>query len=165
MNDAPAIIDALAESFPPVTLEEMDSVKLLNRLDTKYVTDASTLAALLEDARAAGYRALETSGSRISPYTTVYYDTAGLKMYLDHHNKRLVRQKVRTRVYENSGDAFLEIRAQLDRARRVFGEFFQPLLRRDAEGRDGGEAHHHNEHQKKGKSFFHVFHSPYFRFP
>lgn len=110
MNDVRTIIEPIAGTIPPVSLEEMDSVKLLNRIDSKYVTDAGTLVSLLEDARAAGYRALETSGARVSPYTTVYYDTDALKMYLDHHNKRLVRQKVRTRVYENSGDAYLEIK-------------------------------------------------------
>lgn len=110
MNDVRTIIEPVAGTIPPVSLEEMDSVKLLNRIDSKYVTDAGTLVSLLEDARAAGYRALETSGARVSPYTTVYYDTDALKMYLDHHNKRLVRQKVRTRVYENSGDAYLEIK-------------------------------------------------------
>lgn len=110
MNDASAILDPVVKSFSPISLEEMDSVKLLNRTVSKYVTDVSTLASLLEDARAAGYRALETSGAKVSPYTTVYYDTAGLKMFLDHHNRRLVRQKVRTRIYENSGDAYLEIK-------------------------------------------------------
>ena len=109
MNNARTILEPLAGSIPSVSLEEMDSVRLLNRTDTKYVTDETTLVSLLEDARAAGYRALETSGSKLSPYTTVYYDTDGLKMYLAHHDKRLVRQKVRTRIYENSGEAYLEI--------------------------------------------------------
>ncbi|MBO6068737.1 MAG: polyphosphate polymerase domain-containing protein [Bacteroidales bacterium] len=110
MNNARTILEPLAGSIPSVSLEEMDSVRLLNRTDTKYVTDETTLVSLLEDARAAGYRALETSGSKLSPYTTVYYDTDGLKMYLAHHDKRLVRQKVRTRIYENSGEAYLEIK-------------------------------------------------------
>lgn len=110
MNDAQAILDTAVENIPAISLEEMDSVKLLNRIVSKYVTDVSTLVLLLEDARTSGYRALETSGAKVSPYTTVYYDTPGLEMFLDHHNRRLVRQKVRTRIYENSGDAYLEIK-------------------------------------------------------
>lgn len=105
------------ESIAPITLAEMDSVKLLNRIDSKYLTNESTLEKILEDAAKAGYRALETEGSKISPYDSVYYDTDGMKMFLDHHNKRLVRQKVRTRSYVNSGDAFLEIKRKNNKGR------------------------------------------------
>ena len=38
-------------------------------------------------------------------------------MFSDHHNKRLRRQKVRTRAYVNSGDAFLEIKRKNNRGR------------------------------------------------
>ena len=89
-------IDSAVESFPPITLEEMDSVKLLNRIDTKYLTDEATLVKVLSDAEAAGYRALMAEGEKVCPYNSIYYDTDGLKMFLDHHNRRLVRQKVRT---------------------------------------------------------------------
>ena len=105
------------DSIAPITLEEMESVKLLNRIDTKYLTNEATLEKILRDASRAGYRALETEGSKISPYDSVYYDTDGMKMFLDHHNKRLVRQKVRTRSYVNSGDAFLEIKRKNNKGR------------------------------------------------
>ena len=110
MTHSSAILETAAGALPAITLEEMDSVRLLNRIDSKYVTDEATLVRLLEDAGASGYRALKAAATQIVPYTTVYYDTDGLRMFLDHHNRRLVRQKVRTRVYENSGDAFLEIK-------------------------------------------------------
>ena len=111
-----SIAEAL-EGFPPITLEEMDAVKLLNRIDTKYLTNEATLVRVLEDARAAGYRALEADGATISPYESVYFDTQGLAMFLAHHNRRLVRQKVRTRVYVNSGEAFLEIKRKNNKGR------------------------------------------------
>lgn len=105
------------ESIPPITLGEMESVKLLNRIDSKYLTNEQTLERILEDAARAGYRALEAEGSKISPYDSVYYDTDGMQMFLDHHNKRLRRQKVRTRSYVNSGDAFLEIKRKNNKGR------------------------------------------------
>ena len=105
------------EAIAPITLAEMDGVKLLNRIDTKYLTDEVTLVQVLADAAGAGYRALETEGSKISPYNSIYFDTDGLKMFLDHHNRRLVRQKVRTRVYVNSGDTFLEIKRKNNHGR------------------------------------------------
>ena len=105
------------EALRPITLSEMDSIKLMNRIDSKYLTDEATLLKILSAAADAGYRVLVTEGVRISPYDSVYYDTAGLKMFYDHHNRRLVRQKVRTRSYVNSGDSYLEIKRKNNKGR------------------------------------------------
>ena len=105
------------EALRPITLEEMEGIKLMNRIDSKYLTDEATLLHILDRAAEAGYRVLVTEGMRISPYDSVYYDTAGLRMFYDHHNRRLVRQKVRTRSYVNSGDTFLEIKRKNNKGR------------------------------------------------
>lgn len=107
----------MTDSFETITLEEMEGVKLLNRIDTKYLTNEETLVKVLADAAAAGYRALVAEGVTISPYNSIYFDTLGLRMFLDHHNRHLVRQKVRTRVYVNSGEAFLEIKRKNNHGR------------------------------------------------
>ena len=112
LDELPAL-----QQLRPITLEEMDSVKLLNRIDTKFLTDEQTLVGILQDAVAAGYRALVTEGSKIAGYDTIYFDTPGLRMFLDHHNRRLVRQKVRTRVYVASGLCFLEIKRKNNHGR------------------------------------------------
>lgn len=109
--------EATLTALSPITLEEMTGVKLLNRIDTKYLTTEATLLEVLKDAAEAGYRVLETEGQRISPYSSIYYDTAGLRMFYDHHNRRLTRQKVRTREYVNSGEAFLEIKRKNNHGR------------------------------------------------
>ncbi|MBQ9201318.1 MAG: polyphosphate polymerase domain-containing protein [Bacteroidales bacterium] len=103
--------------MPPVFLDEMDTIKLMNRIDTKYVTNELTLLAVLEDARQEGYRVLEAEHLRLSPYNSLYFDTSGLRMFLDHHNRRLFRQKVRTRVYLSSGQTFLEIKRKNNHGR------------------------------------------------
>ena len=105
------------EALAPITLEEMDSVKLMNRIDSKYLTDEATLLGVLSDAAAAGYRVLVAEEASISPYDSVYFDTEGLKMFSDHHNRRLRRQKVRTRAYVNSGEAYLEIKRKNNKGR------------------------------------------------
>lgn len=105
------------ETFAPITLDEMDAIRLMNRTDTKYLTREATLLPILEEAAAAGYRVLVTEGGRISPYDSVYFDTEGLRMFQDHHNRHLVRQKVRTRVYVNAGDTFLEIKRKNNHGR------------------------------------------------
>ena len=104
-------------NLPPITLEEMDSIKLMNRVDTKYLTDEATLDKVLEDSAAAGYRALVTGDSMISPYNSIYYDTPELRMFLDHRNQKLNRQKVRTREYVNSSAAYLEIKRKKNNGR------------------------------------------------
>lgn len=108
--------EALA-AMSPITLEEMDGIKLMNRIDTKYLTDGRTLSGLLEQAAAEGYRVLSAGGNRISGYNSVYYDTPSLRTYYDHRNKKLVRQKVRTRTYLESGQAFLEIKRKNNKGR------------------------------------------------
>ena len=100
-----------------ITLGEMDSVRLLNRIDTKYLTDERTLVGILDDAAAAGYRALVTEGSKVAEYDSIYFDTEGLQMFLDHRNRRLTRQKVRTREYVASGQVFLEIKRKNNHGR------------------------------------------------
>ena len=105
------------DRLSPIGLEEMDSIKLMNRIDSKYLTNEQTLLGILSDAAAAGYRVLVTGNERIAPYDSIYYDTEGLKMFYDHHNRRLVRQKVRTRSYVNSGLAFLEIKRKNNHGR------------------------------------------------
>ncbi|MCR5463880.1 MAG: polyphosphate polymerase domain-containing protein [Bacteroidales bacterium] len=122
--------------FAPITLEEMDSIKLMNRIDSKYLTDETTLVRVLGDAAKAGYRALETEGTQISPYNSIYFDTPGLKTFLDHHNRRLKRQKVRTRVYLNSGAAFLEIKRKNNKGRTKKKRMSIPLEEMDDFSRD-----------------------------
>ena len=118
MPDAARIsLEGPLDGFAPISLAEMDAVKLMNRIDTKFVTDEATLAGVLRDAAAAGYRILVADGSRISPYDSVYFDTDGLRMFTDHRNKKLRRQKVRSRAYVNSGEAFLEIKRKNNHGR------------------------------------------------
>lgn len=115
MPDAPYI--RILAQMRPITLEEMDHIRLMNRIDTKYVTDEKTLGRLLSDALAQGYRALEAEGLRLSPYNSMYFDTPSLRMYTDHQNRKLVRQKVRTRVYVSSGLTFLEVKRKNNHGR------------------------------------------------
>ena len=103
-------LNQLLAEFAPITLEEMESVKLMNRVDTKFVTSLSKLASILELAKE-DYYAQEIEGVRINKYDTLYYDTPELTMYTQHHDRRMVRQKVRIRTYvESDGLTFLEIK-------------------------------------------------------
>ena len=104
------------ERFRSIGLDEMDGIRLMNRVDTKFVTTDAMLEEILLRAESE-YRVLEIDGIRMSAYDTLYYDTADLEMYMAHHNRRLRRYKVRTRTYLNSGESFLEIKRKNNRGR------------------------------------------------
>jgi len=94
----------------------MESVKLMNRIDTKFAVPLSVLPAILRAAQA-DYFAQEIDGRRIATYDTMYYDTDTLDMYIRHHDRQLVRQKIRVRQYVDSHLTFLEIKRKNNKGR------------------------------------------------
>ena len=102
-------IRELLNAMDPITLEEMTGIKLMNRLDTKYVASKSQLVQLLKLVQDK-YFVQETLEKRIIPYLTTYYDTDDHYMYMIHHNKHARRMKVRVRTYVASELTFLEVK-------------------------------------------------------
>ncbi len=107
---------ALLDRMQPIDLSEMKGIKLMNRIDTKYLAAEPDVMHILEMALE-HYRVQEIEGMRVANYDTIYYDTADLDMYILHHNRKLRRQKIRTRTYVDSGIAFLEIKNKNNRGR------------------------------------------------
>lgn len=93
----------------PITLAEMDPVKLMSRSDEKYLCRIDQLPDLLKSAQL-DFQVLENVGKRIFGYESMYLDTPGHEMYLAHHNGKLNRYKVRIREYQETGEAFFEIK-------------------------------------------------------
>jgi len=106
----------IVQTFDPISLNEMESVKLMNRIDTKYAVPMSVLPLILEAAKA-DYFVQEIDGKRIATYDTMYYDTDTLDMYIRHHDRQLVRQKIRIRQYVDSNLTFLEIKRKNNKGR------------------------------------------------
>ena len=94
----------------------MESVKLMNRIDTKFAVPMAVLPAILQAAEK-DYYAQEIDGKRIATYDTTYYDTDTLDMYIRHHDRQLVRQKIRVRQYVESRLTFLEIKRKNNKGR------------------------------------------------
>ena len=107
----------LWQSMRSITLEEMSAVKLMNRLDTKYVLTEEEAMTLLDSAAAQGYRIQVIGDIRAARYSTLYYDTSEREMYISHHNRVLTRQKIRTRHYADTADTFLEVKNKSNRGR------------------------------------------------
>lgn len=110
------LIEQVTQQFEPISLSEMDTVKLMNRIDTKFLINSVQLPELLSQATS-HYRILEIDGKRITPYSTVYFDTEDTIMYIMHHNGKLNRYKLRMRSYINSGQTFLEVKRKNNKGR------------------------------------------------
>lgn len=106
----------ILNEYDSITLDEMRSIRLMNRIDTKFVTTVPMLRQLLLLAKD-DYFVQESQGERISPYYTLYFDTPDCKMYNRHEAGHLSRQKVRVRSYVNAGLNFLEVKTKNNHGR------------------------------------------------
>lgn len=102
-------IQQVAEGYDPISLADMDAVQLLNRMDTKFLMPATQLPQLLQDV-SGSYRSMFVNDVCGTSYQTLYFDTADLLCYMDHHNGRSLRNKIRMREYVGSDLCFLEVK-------------------------------------------------------
>jgi hypothetical protein len=114
----PSEVSSALNSFDPISLEDMESLKLMNRMDTKYVFPAGMLPLLLR-ALKPGYKVLEINDKRAFGYDTRYLDTEDMLFYYQHVTGKLARHKIRFRKYESTGTTFLEIKRKTNRNRTV----------------------------------------------
>jgi hypothetical protein len=96
-------------NFKPISLEEMDKVALMNRMDQKFILSFSDLCQIIPQLESE-YHILTIHGQNVFTYKTDYYDTPGLNMFTDHHNGKLNRFKIRHREYVESNLDFLEVK-------------------------------------------------------
>ena len=101
----------IMEKFNPVGLEEMNSVQLMNRTDSKYVFSVHKLPELLELA-INQYHILQIDHKRDFLYRTIYMDSSDFLFFNQHIKGKLPRFKVRYRLYEHNGRSFLEVKCK-----------------------------------------------------
>lgn len=100
---------SVLEQMEPIGLDDMKAVRLMNRVDQKFMASADLLEPLLSRI-ADSYYVQHIAGDPLAPYRTLYFDTADLVMYTMHHNKKLNRQKLRVRTYRSTNTTFFEIK-------------------------------------------------------
>lgn len=110
------LISDLLNQLPPITLEEMKDIRLMNRTDTKYIMPLEKLPLFLQEAQG-NYYAQVIGGKQVNSYHTVYFDTAARDMFIAHQNGRKVREKVRIRTYTDSDISFLEVKHKNNKGR------------------------------------------------
>ena len=111
-------INNILSSFEPISLNQMDEVKLMNRTDTKFVFEYSLLNKVMEQIKA-HYYVLDVDGIRLNAYRCLYFDTEDFKFYFEHHNGKKNRNKVRYREYIDSGLCFLEIKKKTNKGKTI----------------------------------------------
>ena len=121
--------------FEPVSLKELNSRNYLSRYDTKFVINEDELPQLLHLLKNNFY-ILEIDNNRHFSYNNLYFDTCDLKFYLDHHNNKRERVKVRLREYQDSHKRFIEVKKKLnnnitDKFRYDAGDFHSSLNQSD----------------------------------
>lgn len=102
--------------YEPISLEEMSGIRLMNRIDTKFVTTLPVLLRLLEMAQEA-YWAQEIDGERNMKYDTTYFDTNRFDMFYVHQSGHTNRQKLRFRTYVSSNLQFMEVKTKNNHGR------------------------------------------------
>jgi hypothetical protein len=93
----------------PISLQQLDSVSLLDRIDKKFVLSNTQLHTILP-CLIENYSVLEIDGNKVFSYENNYFDTKDFQFYKDHHNSYLHRIKVRSRKYVESDLSFFEIK-------------------------------------------------------
>jgi hypothetical protein len=104
--------------FYPVTLEEIENVRLMNRFDTKYILSVRKVPEILNRMEGC-YKILEINKNRSFTYYTTYLDTNDYLFYNQHITGKLERNKVRYRRYGITGVTFLEVKKRTNTNRTI----------------------------------------------
>jgi hypothetical protein len=118
-------LNEVIERFAPITLEQMDAVKLMRRTDTKFVFNVNLLPELLCMA-SDNYYMVEINNLREQIYQTTYFDTPDYSMYTSHHNGKLNRCKIRVRRYVCSNQEFLEVKRKNNHGETIKNRIMRP---------------------------------------
>ena len=102
-------VTEILNRFDAISLKQLLNAELMNRVDTKFLILQSELPEILV-ALTQDYHVLEVNGQRVSKYENVYFDTPEHRFYLDHHNKKDHRFKVRFRKYDSTQTTYFEIK-------------------------------------------------------
>jgi hypothetical protein len=128
-------IQEILDTFESVSLQDLDTVKLQNRIDTKYMLTIQELEQVLREIQK-NQKVLEIDDTRLFTYKTVYFDTPDFRFYKDHHNGCINRVKVRCREYVESHLVMYEIKRKLfgtrtDKQRKVIAQLPEQIPQED----------------------------------
>ena len=120
MGNFPLQPSAIDTGFIATTdLEEMNKyAKLQTRIDRKYIVTPEICNALLSGTGVKG-KVLDINGHRSTRYQSTYFDTPNLDLYKAAAYRRRPRFKARTRYYQQTKTAMLEVKTKDGRGKTV----------------------------------------------
>ena len=111
-----------SSNFESIQLDEMNSVTLLNRNDTKFVFNENKLDDILKQLEPS-YRLLNINSINRFSYENTYFDTDDFHFYMQHHNENRNRYKVRFRKYSPTNACYFEIKTKNNKNRTIKKRF------------------------------------------
>jgi hypothetical protein len=117
-------LSLLLAAFETITLDELgkSDAHLMSRREKKFLMTFEQFISLVSDLTRS-YRALEINNSQIGRYDTLYYDTDSFTTYLQHHNGKANRFKLRLRHYCSTDETYLEVKERQNTGRTVKKRF------------------------------------------
>ncbi len=113
-----ARIEKILLEMTPISLDEIADCAFTDRVDTKFVFPVYKLVdvlALVKD----DYAVLSIDGKQLLPYSTLYFDTLDCQLQRWHENGKANRFKLRQRHYEQTQQAFLELKYKTNQGKTV----------------------------------------------
>ena len=111
------VVSNVISTMPGIGLDQMEKVRLMNRVDKKFLLTEAQFISLIERLQP-DYMVQIVDGAGYLGYHTVYLDDPAHTMYLAHHNGHLTRQKVRVRTYLDSvHPSFFEVKLKNNHGR------------------------------------------------
>ena len=104
--------------FQSIGLDVLNKNELLDRFDTKFVFSELKIFQLFKNLETL-YCILEIENHRAFVYRTIYYDSDQFLFYHQHHNGKSNRDKIRTRLYNESNLCFLEIKFKTNKNKTI----------------------------------------------
>lgn len=110
------LIHHIISKFETMPLQGAEIIKLMDRIETKYVFNFNELDAILNEL-INDYIIVVVNEQQLCDYQTIYFDTDNFDLYNQHHNGKLNRYKVRYRTYVESCLNYLEVKFKNNKGR------------------------------------------------
>jgi len=108
--------NSLLSEFEPISLEDIDSKNFLNRQEKKFIFHTDLFPTVISEMKS-NYGILNINNFNVFNYKTIYYDTDNLDFYVQHHNGKQNRYKVRSRYYRETNQTFFELKFKTNKAK------------------------------------------------
>ncbi len=122
--------NSLLDKFETISLKDIDSKTFFNRQDRKFIFQAEFLPSVFSE-MVDNYNILDFNNNKIFRYQTIYYDTDNFDFYIQHHNGKQSRNKVRSRYYLEANKTFFELKSKTNKSKTLKKRVFLK------EGEDG----------------------------